>query len=175
MSDTDRNRFADMIWAFEYAQGDFEMDLEGVGLKLYEHYHRIGWDHYDCSIELYGVKDDVRLTPAQQNVIWDAGFIKCYVNHKDGWETHYHWTSEDIKAMSDGKPFISKRGWRRRWVDDPQAKTTRSVGAQVAPDNAGYYEISYWPPGWGAQTAEGWKDSGFMRVVPDPLDPGDPP
>lgn len=98
------------IHIMQEAELSFDIALEAVGLVDGEHYERVGWDTYDCSVDLYGVNDDVRLTDEQQRVIRGAGFAKAYVNHKDGWETHYSWDWRDTE-------FKPARGWRRRWVD----------------------------------------------------------
>jgi len=79
-------------------------------------------------------------------------------NHTDGWETHYNW----------GDEFTKERGWRRRWVHSPTATTTNVLGKPVEASDRGYYEISYWPPGWGDQ--RDWLTTGYMRIVPDPLE-----
>ncbi len=55
------------------------------------------------------------------------------------------------------------RGWRRRYVSDPNAKTTNVI---AGPPNPGYYECSYYPEGWTKDHLE----SGFFRVVPDPFE-----
>ena len=47
---------------------------------------------------------DARLTEAQQKIIYDAGFSIAYVNHTNGWETHYNW-----KRTEEFKPHD---GWR---------------------------------------------------------------
>lgn len=46
-------------------------------------------DEYDDSIEFMEVPNDCRLTLKQQKFIHDEGFYQCWLNHKDGWETHY--------------------------------------------------------------------------------------
>lgn len=146
-------KFAELAFDFQHARANFEGDLEDAGLL---DFNGIGWDYYDCSLELERVGNDVRLTEAQQRVIFDAGFAKVYVNHLDGWETHYSWHGAEFKA---------NRGWRRRYVSDPSATTTNVIAGAA---NPGYYEISYWPDGW--EKARKWLDTGYMRIVPDPLD-----
>lgn len=154
--DEEGPREADLKAAFDAAKPAFDAAMTAAGFSAYE---EIGFDYYDSSIEFYGVDEDARLQPVAQAAVNAAGFHMAYVNHKDGWETHYSWWK---------KPFAPVRGWRRRWVEDPNATTTRSVGEKPNPRNAGYYEISYWPEGWAGQ--EKWKDTGYMRVVPDPLE-----
>lgn len=146
---------------FDYhrAEADFSEAICEAGFGKFS---RIGGDDYDNSIEFYEVSDDARMNEAAQRIVYDAGFSTAYVNHKDGWETHYNW------RHAEG--FKVSRGWRRRYVTDPTAMTTRQIGADD-PDQRGYYEISYWPDGWGSPHTKDWISRGFMRIVPDPLEP----
>lgn len=48
-----------------------------------------GYDYYDESLEIYGINNDTRLTEAEALKLLDLGFGIIYVNHKDGFETHY--------------------------------------------------------------------------------------
>jgi len=80
----------------------------------------------------------------------------------DGWQTHYTLGSNELPV----------RGWRRRYVSDAGVDTTRVIAGY---EDNGYYEISYWPEGW--DRWRNWLETGYMRLVPDPLDPfaaGDP-
>lgn len=109
-----------------------------------------GTDYYDNSIEIYGVNPDVRLSQAAVDwLIKGCGFSKIYVNHTDKWQTHYG---------------ASAIGWRRRYVSDPTAKTTNVMAGPI--DN-GYYETNRFPEGFPKE----WLDTGYFRVVPDPLMP----
>lgn len=146
---------AQRLFDATFAESDLAHLLESVGIEC----ERTGWDYYDCSLEMYECHPDVRLNEKQQRAIFDAGFMICFVNHNDGWETHYSW----------GKEFKVRRGWRRRWVHDPAATTTRTIGVAVTPENAGYYEISYWPESW-TDKIEDDKNNGYFRIVPDPLE-----
>lgn len=141
---------------FDYhtALDEFETALCEAGFGAF---NSVGGDDYDNSLEIYEVAPDARMGEAAQRVIFDAGFSKVYVNHKDGWETHYAWDRSKV--------FAPVRGWRRRYVKDPNATTTNVI---VGDANPGYYEISHWPDGWGSKE---WLDTGYMRIVPDPLDP----
>jgi hypothetical protein len=89
---------ADRLFDADYASAELEDQLDNVP------FDRMGWDNYDCSLELYEVDDDYRLPVEMQKVIFDAGFFKVYVNHKNKWETHYSW--------SHGKGFVEAKGWR---------------------------------------------------------------
>lgn len=48
-----------------------------------------GYDYYDESLEIYGINNDTRLTEAEALKLLELGFGIIYVNHKDGFETHY--------------------------------------------------------------------------------------
>lgn len=141
--------FADAMFIYHREETEFEDALCKVG---FADFTRIGGDSYDDSVEFYGVGDDIRLTPEQQKIVYDAGFCKCYVNHNDKSETHYHWTLEEIKAMAAGADFIPKRGWRRKRKD------------------GGGFIINYWPDSWNGPSSANWVKDGYIVVEPDPLD-----
>ena len=110
----------------------------------------IDTDYYDNSIEIRGVAPEVRLSQAAVDwLINGCGFSKIYVNHTDGWETHYG---------------SSEVGWRRRYVSDPTASTTNVI---AGPAHNGYYETNRFPDGFPRE----WLETGYFRVVPDPLMP----
>jgi hypothetical protein len=128
---------------FVHNKALFEDALSSAGFDQFE---KIWGDDYDNSIEFGEVDNDVRLTAAVQKVIFDAGFSRVFVNHKDGWETHYSW--------AHGESFEPHRGWRRR-------RTEKG------------FDISYWPEGWNTPGCADWLSSGYMTIVPDPLEPPD--
>lgn len=113
-------------------------------------FQTIRTDNYDSSIEIDGVPADYRLTQDQSDWLKKCGFDKIYVNHTDGWETHY----------SPG----STNGWRRRYVSDPEAKTTNVI---AGPPNPGYFETNHFPKGF----PKDWLKTGYFRVVPDLMQP----
>lgn len=145
--------FSRVMFDYHEAVSEFEGALCEAGFGAF---NRVSGDYYDNSLEIYEVAPDARMGEAAQRVVFDAGFRTAYVNHKDGWETHYTW--------DHSKPFAPVRGWRRRYVKDPNASTTNVI---VGEPNPGYYEISYWPDCWDNKS---WLDSGYMRIVPDPLE-----
>ena len=147
--------FAEKMFEYHRNEMNFTDALCDAG---FGEFHHISGDDYDCSIEFKLVANDARMSEAAQRLCHAAGFSKAYVNHKDGWETHYNWNLS--------QPFTPSRGWRRRYVTDPTASTTNQIGADD-PAHRGYYEISDWPEGW--NKALGWLQSGYMRIVPDPL------
>jgi len=148
--------FAEKMFAYHRAEMNF---TDALCEAEFGEFNRVSGDYYDGSLEIYEVSADARLNEAAQRVIFDAGFRKVYVNHKDGWETHYNY---DLS-----KPFKASRGWRRRYVSEPEATTTNVIAGDP---NPGYFEISYWPEGWTGDRTKEWLSSGYMRVVPDPLD-----
>lgn len=148
--------FSDKMFAYYQEEMNFTDAMCEAG---FGEYASISGDYYDCSIEFIKVENDARMPEAAQRLCHSAGFVKAYVNHKDGWETHYNWNPTE--------PFKMARGWRRRYVSDPDAATTNVVAGKP---NPGYYEISFWPEGWSGDRTKEWLSSGYMRVVPDPLD-----
>lgn len=134
-------KFADFMFGYEQAESDFSDKLIDCGFGDFE---KVGGDWYDCSVEFYKVANDARLNEKTQKAVFDAGFLKAYLNHNDGWETHYGWPR--------GEPFEAKRGWRRKRTAE------------------GNFLISYWPEGWGdmhtGQFAN-WLTSGYMTIIED--------
>jgi hypothetical protein len=86
------------MFAYHAAQSGFEDALiEAAGDEAAQDawdYARIGGDYYDESIEIYGVANDARLNEAQQRLVFDAGFSRIWLNHKDEMETYYAWGRE---------------------------------------------------------------------------------
>jgi len=67
------------------AKRDYEHVEVEVCHVLWSIFGSGGWedftaDHYDRSIEVFGVKEDVRLTPDQQQMLWDKGFERCWTH-----------------------------------------------------------------------------------------------
>lgn len=147
--------FAQAWWDWQTFQSNWEDGFCDL-LADSEDYDRLGTDYYDMSLEIYGAVNDWRLNEAQQRYLFDAGFSCIYVNHKDEWQTHY-----------SGGGELPVRGWRRRYVSDPTADTTRVL---AGPEDNGYYEISHRPEGWASPMIDEDFASGYYRIVPDPLD-----
>lgn len=82
-----------------FAESALEVALDDAGAQ----YERLGWDHYDNSLELHGCLPDYRLSIEVQKIVHNAGFSTCYVNHTDKWETHYNFKDKDFKES---------KGWR---------------------------------------------------------------
>lgn len=150
--------FAEKMFAYHRDEMNFTDALCEAG---FGDFNRVSGDYYDGSIEFMTVDNEARMPAEAQRLCHSAGFCKAFVNHKDGWETHYSW--------NPAQSFKPSRGWRRRYVTDPNAQTTNQIGADD-PEHRGYFEISYWPEGWNSPRTKEWLNSGYMRVVPDPLD-----
>lgn len=116
---------AERLFDSNNAGSELEDQLEEAGVP----FERIGWDWYDCSLEIFDVPSDYRLSEAAQRVIYDAGFAKAYVNHIDKWETHYSFKAE----------FIVSKGWR---VSYPHKRGPGEKGIWVEEF------ISGWPKDW---------------------------
>lgn len=146
--------FASAIWEFQRKQCDFEENLEVAGFQHGKHFARIGWDEYDCSIEFYDVENDARLGVDLQRIVYNGGFMKAYVNHKDGWQTHYTWK---------GGHFDPVRGWRRYMEHEEEPDSSGVIGFKVM-------KISYWPDSWGDGRLANDLASGRIVIVPDPFE-----
>lgn len=127
MSDGPARSLAERIFDGHSAECELEDALDDASVPR----ERIGFDDYDCSIELHGVPADYRLPEAAQRVIHGAGFLIAYVNHVDKWETHYKFKPD--------RDFVISRGWR---VSYPHK---REDG-----DNAIWVEkmLESWPKEW---------------------------
>jgi hypothetical protein len=154
---------AGKVWAAEHLFSAFEDALE----SLIGEFDGLGHDSYDQSLEIYGAPEDTRLSEEAQKLIRDAGFGMVYLNHHgrgvraNAWETIY---------SGLGREALPVRGWRRRYITDASAGTTREIGGDD-PEERGYYEISYWPEGWNSPCSIADLERGYFRIVPDPLEP----
>ncbi len=68
-------------------------------------YSHLTYDSYDNSVEFYNVDDECRLNEEIQRIIFDAGFSKVFLNHKNSWQTHY--------SYNQLEEFTIAIGWRR--------------------------------------------------------------
>ena len=130
MSDGPARSLAERIFDGHSAECELEDALDDA-MVLRE---LIGWDDYDCSIEIYGVPADYRLSEAAQRIIHDAGFATAYVNHVDKWESHYRFDPEGDFAISkawrisyphkrnDGDEAVwveeAAEGWPKEWFEN---------------------------------------------------------
>lgn len=91
---------ANRLFDGDHAKSELDDSLHEAGVPV----DNIGWDYYDCSLEIYKLPPDFRLTAEAQKAIHAAGFYTCYCNHTDKWETHYHFKPDDV--------FVESEGWR---------------------------------------------------------------
>lgn len=110
-----------------YAESELETLMEDLGVP----FERLGWDHYDCSVELYDVPPEYRLGIEAQRAIHGAGFCIAFMNHADKWETHYR--------FKPNEEFAESKGWR---VSYPHKRGENEEGIWVE-------EVcSTWPKDW---------------------------
>lgn len=122
-----------------YARSELESQLCDAG---FGEFTRLGWDWYDCSVEIYEVPPNARMPVEAQRVIHAAGFMKAYVNHEDKWETHY--------SFKPGDEFTEAKGWR---VSYPHKRGKEEKGIWVEEHIAG------WP--------QEWFDTGYVLIKPN--------
>lgn len=147
----------DQWCALEHLQMTFE-DKLGDLMSDDIHYRSLSLNSYHGSLIFTDASNDWRVNLEQQTLIKEHGFSKIELRHLDNWITFY-----DLKEVP-----LPARGWRRRYVSDPAAKTDRIIEGDPDP---GYYEISFWPTDWTRPSTKDWLKTGYMRIVPDPLDP----
>jgi hypothetical protein len=123
-----------------FDSGDAECELEEALTDAGVEFKSLGWDYYDCSLEIHGVAPDDRLSGSAQKVVYDAGFAKVYVNHTDKWETHYSFKRKE--------PFSEVKGWRVSYPHKRGANETSILLEERVPS---------WP--------KEWFESGYCRVV----------
>lgn len=104
----EKRSLSERLFDGSLAEGELEEQLIDAGVEI----GGIRWDHYDNSLELDGVPNDLRLSKEQQKIIHAAGFGRAYVNHQDKWETHYVWGHDAFKEVE---------GWRSNSKVDKDA------------------------------------------------------
>lgn len=118
---------ADRLFDSRNAESELEDALSEAGCT----FESLGWDWYDCSLEIHGVDAGDRLSEAAQRVVHGAGFGKVYVNHKDKWETHY--------SFDPNGDFVASEGWR---VSYPHKRGEDQKGIWVE------QVVPGWPKDW---------------------------
>lgn len=94
-----------------------------------------GSDHYDESLEVYGVGNDFRPSKEGIEELLGCGFRIIYVNHKDGSETHYSRTALEGWHRTDPKIRGGERDpWKREFART-RAELTRSRAALLSLDS----------------------------------------
>lgn len=118
MTDRDNSkRLARMMFDGSGAEAELEARLYDAGMTEFD---RLGWDEYDCSLEIYGVPAEFRLTEDMQRICHDAGFATVFVNHVDKWETHYNFRGEEFKLSKGWRvsyPHKRNDGSKDIWVE----------------------------------------------------------
>lgn len=132
--ETAQKSLAQRMFDGNTAINEMEEQLAKAGVT----FDRIGFDYYDCSLEIHGVPDAERLSEAAQRAIHAAGFAKVYVNHADKWETHYSFRDAEFKAA---------KGWRVSY-----------------PHRRGPEEKSIWVEEFIKSWPQGWFDSGYVII-----------
>lgn len=127
---------AERMFDGSHAEGELETQLYEAGLKDFE---RLGCDWYDCSLEIYGVPPEFRLSEEMQRICHAAGFAKVYVNHTDKWETHYNFSEEFKTSWGWRVSYPHKRGDKDGiWVEAPVP------GWPVDWFTSGYAKVKKW-------------------------------
>lgn len=116
---------------FDGRSAECELELEALLDDAGLEFKSLGWDHYDCSVEIYGVAPEARLSADAQKVVHAAGFCKAYVNHADKWETHY--------SFNPSEPFAESKGWR---VSYPHKRGEE--GGKILVEE----HVPSWPQSW---------------------------
>jgi hypothetical protein len=106
-----REKLSTIMFKYQIVMDDFETRLHEV--SGFEQFETIGGDGHDLSIEFYGVEDEVRLDEATQRFIFDEGFDRCWLNHKNGMETYYYWCSVPSREIEG---FMPSEGHRKESV-----------------------------------------------------------
>lgn len=132
---TQRATLAQQLFDGSDAKAQLRRYLRDAGVN----FERIGWDHYDCSLEIHGVPSTERLSEKAQRVVHEAGFDLVYLNHQDHWETHYRFKPE---------VFELSKGWR---VSYPRKRGEGQRGIWVEAI------VQSWP--------KEWFDTGYAVVI----------
>lgn len=94
------------IFAGEAAKDIFDSRLSD--LADFGEDWKLTFDDYDGSFEVYGVPPECRLSPeAVAYAFAECGFTQCWLNHTDGWETHYHKGAEQPSRYPKSIPPAS--------------------------------------------------------------------
>jgi hypothetical protein len=113
--------FASTYHEFHEIRDQFAVEMCERGFGCWMDFH---CDDYDGSVEFNKVKNGAKLPAKAQYFLLEQGFIKAYLNHEDGSETHYTWKRS---------PFKPDDGWRVNY-------RTR--------------EVNPWPTSWPAKVGD---------------------
>jgi len=129
-------RIADRLYNGTAAESELEELLDDAGVI----YEKTGWDYYDDSVEIYGVPPESRLEQSTLKQLRAAGFMKAYVNHTDGWETHYNlmtgvpWrvSYPDKRKPEGGSIWVEEPvpTWPRAWFESGYVLVMKLLGGK---------------------------------------------
>lgn len=143
-------KYAEACEQFYKAENEFDEQVFATQPGF--DWQRTTTDDYDSSIEFHGVPNNTRMTEALQKLCYDHGFAQCWLNHDDGWETHYAWPRDGGFKPSEG---WRKRQWKRKLPDG-------------SPDKEGKIEVEEFPASWPRE----WLESGYVTIVNPTRDSG---
>lgn len=111
--------------AFDFYDAGFEFTDMILDIDENFEFSKTAYDKYDCSIEFYDVSSSWVMSELIQRIIFDAGFKKAYINHKDGWQTHYTFGTEFLaikgwrRLMKDGHVYVDEfpETWPKEWLE----------------------------------------------------------
>ena len=103
---TESRTLADRLFDGHYAENELEEAIDAAGVP----YESLGWDHYDCSLEVHGVPPEYRPSTEVIEIVRRAGFAKLYVNHTDKWETHYSFHNQHAPSEGWRVSYPHRRG-----------------------------------------------------------------
>lgn len=124
---------ASKIWEGQLAQAILEDQFMTVCPGLDDFNFR--YDEYDSSIEIDDLPDDFRLNKDSWQMFKEAGFYIIYLNHKNGWETHYN-----TEKYTDG--------WRVHYHHELLETENR------------YIEVEKFPKSWPKE----WLKTGYVKT-----------
>lgn len=114
-----------------WKQVQAEVKAFGISFEL-------GADRYDNSMEIYGVPPDWRPSIELTKLLFERwGFSRVYVNHTDGWETHYTKVEGDgwrvsypFNRNSDGQGILVEKpvpSWPAEWFKTGYTKVVDTI------------------------------------------------
>ena len=79
---------------------------------------KLGWDDYDCSLEVFGVPKDYVPEKEALNKWAELGFSTIYLTHTDKWETHCTFREEGVTTWRVSYPHKRKDGTPEIFVEE---------------------------------------------------------
>lgn len=95
----DPSGFARSWWEQNRRLSNFEDHILFLGDDGFD-FNGTGTDSYDASVEVYGVTPlDYLLNEHQQRLIFESGFLACFVNYDSGPGRHYRWERPEFRTI----------------------------------------------------------------------------